>query len=98
MSLGSVKAIDTLVSQGSTFVATASSDGRINLYDVGNLLGSPASSEPQAILPMAFYDTKASRLTCVTITEGGENSVESILRRKRKHDESDGDGDEDAAE
>ena len=88
-----MKALDVLVSQGSTFVATVSSDGRIHLYDLGNLLDAPASNEPQEVLPTAAYDTKASRLTCVTITEGGEDFVESILKRKRKHDEGDGDGD-----
>ncbi|KIM32943.1 hypothetical protein M408DRAFT_326639 [Serendipita vermifera MAFF 305830] len=91
-----VKALDILVSQGSTFVATVSSDGRIHLYDLDGLQQLPTSNEPQVTLPMAVYDTNESRLTCVTITEGGEDYyVESVLKRKRKHDEGDGDGDED---
>lgn len=91
-----VKALDILVSQGSTFVATVSSDGRIHLYDLDGLQQLPTSNEPQVTLPMAVYDTNESRLTCVTITEGGEDYyVETVLKRKRKHDEGDGDGDED---
>lgn len=87
----SVKALDVIVSQGSTFAATVSSDGRIHLYDMATLLGASASSKPQEVEPIAVYDTKASRLTCVTITEGGAGYVENILKRKRKH----GEGDED---
>jgi protein MAK11 len=87
----SVKALDVLVSQGSTFVATVSSDGRVHLYDLDTLLGASASSKQQEVKPIAVYDTKASRLTCVTITEGGMDYTESILKRKRKH----GEGDED---
>jgi protein MAK11 len=90
----SVKALDVLVSQGSTFAATVSSDGRIHLYDLTMLLGASPSSKPQEIEPIAVYDTKASRLTCVTITEGGADYVESILKRKRKHEEGDEDDNE----
>jgi len=58
------------------------------------LLSASASSKPQEVEPIAVYDTKASRLTCVTITEGGVDYVESILKRKRKHGEGDESDDE----
>jgi len=89
----SVKALDVLVSQGATFVATASSDGRIHLYDLTVPLRGSTTSEPQDIYPVAAYDTNGSRLTCVTLVEG-EDYVESILGRKRKHEEGDEDENE----
>jgi protein MAK11 len=58
------------------------------------LLGASPSSKPQEIEPIAVYDTKASRLTCVTITEGGVDYAEGILERKRKHEEGDEDDNE----
>lgn len=56
-------------------LTTASSDGLINVYDLGSIPA--AASEEQE--PVASYDTKGSRLTCVSIAEGG-----APLRKSKK--------------
>ncbi|KAJ7138804.1 WD40-repeat-containing domain protein [Mycena filopes] len=82
-----------------TVVCTASSDGKIHIYDLAAL---PAASETKTgtkvleILPVATYDSKGTRLTCVTLADG---EVEGgALGGKRKHEESDDDDDEEEEE
>jgi protein MAK11 len=78
-----VKAIDTIrlslpsSSQGyTTIMSTVSSDGTINVYDL-SLLPPPAPSETAPeISPVVTYDTKGSRLTCVTLADGEMSHLE----------------------
>ncbi|EKM81619.1 hypothetical protein AGABI1DRAFT_69942, partial [Agaricus bisporus var. burnettii JB137-S8] len=99
-----VKAIQTLkialpVDSGrksTTVVTTVSSDGKIRLYDMNSV---PETKETVAeIKPVAEYDTKGTRLTCVTIADGDDTKP---LNGKRKHDEDadvDSDGEVDYGE
>jgi protein MAK11 len=90
-----VKAIDTLsialpsttsspncaVVKTTTIACTISSDGQIHLYNLAslseNLLG-----EPQRLEPVVTYDTKGTRLTCLTIA-GGDAEAPGVGKRKR---------------
>ncbi|GAA95282.1 uncharacterized protein L969DRAFT_92459 [Mixia osmundae IAM 14324] len=53
------------------FLVSISSDGKINIYSL-DALSRPADVE---IAPLASFDTKGSRLTCLTVTgiEAGQN-------------------------
>lgn len=99
----SVKALDTLCialpipsRPSTTILTTVSSDGNIHLYDLFALPSSSASSHaveykdlPQ-IEPVAIYDTKGSRLTCVTLADGsvgvGEQGGEKATGDKRSRE------------
>jgi protein MAK11 len=52
-----------------TIVCTISSDGKIFVYDLAALPASSSSSKIQ-LSPKAEYDTKGTRLTCVTVADG----------------------------
>ncbi|KAL1407666.1 Protein mak11 [Vanrija albida] len=55
---------------GPTVLLTSvSSDGLINLYDMGQVATATAG-EADDIKPVASYDTKGSRLVCVTMADG----------------------------
>lgn len=50
-----------------------SSDGKIHIYDLYDLPEFETEPTPQKIKeiqPVAMYDTKGTRLTCVTLAEG----------------------------
>ncbi|KAI0251415.1 WD40-repeat-containing domain protein [Lactifluus subvellereus] len=75
-----VKALDTiriaLLStsplHSTTILSTVSSDGTINVYDL-SLLPPPTPTETTDIAeisPVVTYDSKGSRLTCVTLADG----------------------------
>ncbi|KAG8879570.1 hypothetical protein FRB98_005650 [Tulasnella sp. 332] len=63
-----------------TYLTTISSDGKIHVYDCADVpphatsSSSPSASKPssaaKAIHPIARYDTKGSRLTCVAFADG----------------------------
>ena len=96
-----VKAIDTirvaLPSTGrdsTTILSSVSSDGTVNVYDL-SLLPPPAvmiaPSDVPEISPVVTYDSKGSRLTCVTLAEGDvdhaeQHSTEKVIKRKRESD------------
>jgi hypothetical protein len=97
-----VKAIDTirvaLPSTGrepTTILSSVSSDGTVNVYDL-SLLPPPAPvaiepSDVPEISPVVTYDSKGSRLTCVTLAEGDvdhaeQHSTEKVAKRKRESD------------
>jgi len=92
-----VKAIDTLRlarpdGTPTTILASASSDGTIHVYDLFSL--PPQASEKVAELePLARYDTKGSRLTCLTLADGDDADNKLGGKRKREEDEEEG-GDE----
>jgi protein MAK11 len=75
-------------------VCTVSSDGKIFVYDLAAL---PAQAEHGStvleISPVAEYDSKGTRLTCVTLADGDGEDVPVNGKRKR----ADEDGEEGAA-
>ncbi|KAN0126332.1 WD40-repeat-containing domain protein [Lactarius tabidus] len=74
-----VKALDTLkitlpstTRRSTTVLSSVSSDGTINVYDLSHL-PPPSLSEEIDIVetsPVVTYDSKGSRLTCVTLADG----------------------------
>jgi len=96
-----VKAIDTIKvalpstrRDSTTILSSVSSEGTINVYDL-SLLPPPtpiAPSDIPEISPVVTYDSKGSRLTCVTLAEGEvdhteQPSPEKVAKRKRGSDE-----------
>ncbi|KAJ7483167.1 WD40-repeat-containing domain protein [Mycena latifolia] len=79
-----------------TLACTVSSDGRILVYDLA-ALPSPADEggAVREIAPVAAYDSKGTRLTCVTLADGDEGAAEGAVGGKRKRGEEGEDGDED---
>lgn len=111
----SVKAVDTisialphlkdsnLDRSFTTIACTASSDGKINIYDLASLPSALAISQRVQIQPCAEYNSKGTRLTCITAAEGDEPLNEPVVgKRKRSDGDSDDNGhemeDEDAWE
>lgn len=81
-----------------TLACTISSDGCIRTFDLAPILSSKADNaiELQAI---AEYDTKGSRLTCLTVADGElveENRVKNSKRKLADEDEVAQEDDEDA--
>ncbi|KAI8996465.1 WD40 repeat-like protein, partial [Trametes punicea] len=72
--------------QSTTVVCTISSDGKVRLYDLAAL---PASSDTQTELqPVAEYDSKGTRLTCLALADGELNGKPAVNgKRKRDDDE-----------
>ncbi|KAG9313177.1 WD40-repeat-containing domain protein [Chiua virens] len=78
--------------QTTTIVCTISSDGKIFVYDLAAL---PAEAKEKLQLqPVAEYDTKGTRLTCLTIAEGRSTGEPTTVNGKRKYREKDSDDDE----
>lgn len=87
-----VKAVETLQislpeqskngRKSTTIVCTVSSDGKIFIFDLASL-PEKASKEILQIHPKAEYDTKGTRLTCVTIAEGEVVAGSTNGKRKR---------------
>ena len=77
-----VKAIDILTTPTTTYLGSASSDGKVRVYDLHTIL--EGSQNPSPIEPAAVYDTNGTRLTCLTLAEdaGGSTPVE-LGKRKR---------------
>jgi protein MAK11 len=78
-----------------TIACTISSDGNIHIYDLARLhdASNESSSEPQKIEPVASYDTKGTRLTCVTLADG-DSSTAGQGKREIKHQEEEHEGEE----
>lgn len=102
----SVKALDTLrialpipLRPSTTILTTVSSAGSVHLYDLFALPSTPSTSlaveykDLPQIEPVAIYDTKGSRLTCVTLGDGSveveEEGAEKAtgVKRRREVDE-----------
>jgi protein MAK11 len=100
-SLDSVKAVQTLdialppSSSGrlsTTVVCTVSSDGKIYLYDMATLPESPSNIEAQKLVeisPLVEYDSKSTRLTCVTLGDGERGTIGVTANGKRKRTDKD---------
>ncbi|KAF9045755.1 WD40 repeat-like protein [Hymenopellis radicata] len=87
-----VKAVQTLsialpspARRSTTIACTVSSDGKIHVYDLGDL--KKDSEEFQELQPVAVYDSKGTRLTCVTVADGDAMENAAIGKRKRKDGE-----------
>jgi protein MAK11 len=93
----SVKAVETLSiplptnysgRNSTTIVCTVSSDGHIHVYDLASLPLHPETSQTTQITPIADYDTKGTRLTCITVADGDVPSPQPITgKRKAGEDE-----------
>ena len=97
-SLDRVKAVETLhialpktahyradARETTTIVCTISSDGKIFVYDLAAL---PAKMEEKLQLhPVAEYDTKGTRLTCLTVAEGRSAGGSTVPTGKWKERE-----------
>lgn len=89
--LYSVKALDTLkitlpstTRRSTTVLSSVSSDGTINVYDLSHL-PPPSLSEEVDIVetsPVVTYDSKGSRLTCVTLADGDVGPLEQQGQNK----------------
>ena len=102
-----VKAVETLpialpkttsngedVRATTTIVCTISSDGMIFVYDLAAL--PTETSEKLQLHPVAEYDTKGTRLTCLTVAEGRSAAGSMVVNGKRKEREEDVDNEEEA--
>ena len=102
----SVKAVDMIHialpavarRQSTTVVCTISSDGKVRLYDLSALPASSSLEEgktmPQ-LEPVAEYDTKGTRLTCLTLADGDADATAPANgKRKRAEDEDEEDADD----
>jgi len=79
-----------------TIVCTVSSDGKIFVYDLAGLPASSSSSKIQ-LSPKAEYDTKGTRLTCVTVADG-DVATESVNGKRKRAATGDEDVDDSEAE
>lgn len=85
-----------------TIIATASSDGKIHIYDFAQV-GSDTSSagKVQEVEPVTVYDSKGTRLTCVALADDVAAPTPAVKagkngKRDRDEDEdSEAEGDED---
>lgn len=85
---------ETTGSLASTIVAcTVSSDGKIHVYDLA-LLPAVPSTQKAEIHPVAQYDSKGTRFTCITLAEG-DSTQSGLAGMKRGRDDADDDGGDD---
>ena len=90
----------------STIIAcTVSSDGNVNLYDIASIPEQPSTDTPQTsklIEPLTTYDSKGTRLTCVTLADGDIDIDGTVNGKRKREDDEDGigngNGDEDEHE
>ncbi|KAF8990676.1 WD40-repeat-containing domain protein [Cyathus striatus] len=69
-----------------TIVSTISSDGYVNIYDLATLPEKPSEDgKLLEISPVASYDSKNTRFTCITLADG---DIPIEIAGKRKRDES----------
>ena len=68
-----------------TIVCTVSSDGKIYLYDMANVPEHAGATKIVELNPIEEYDSKGTRLTCVTLADG--EAVGPPVNRKRKQGE-----------
>ena len=100
-----VKAVQTLQialpstsdRQTTTIASTISSDGKIHIYDLAELPST--GGEKHQLNPVAVYDTKGTRLTCLALADGEASLSFTTTNGKRKRSEEDGaDNSEDDSE
>lgn len=71
---GRVKGLGLVDVRGHKLAVSISSDGRIRVYSLAALDTPSAEQKVMALDPIAAYDTRGSRLTCLTVV--------SVQRRK----------------
>jgi protein MAK11 len=75
---------------------TASSDGKIHLYDMSFITPSSPSAPYQKIelVPIGEYDTKGTRLTCMTLAETEHFATDGppLAGKRKRVDDDDRDG------
>ncbi|KAF8238138.1 WD40 repeat-like protein [Tricholoma matsutake] len=79
-----------------TIVCTVSSDGKIHLYDMATVPEHTGTTKIVELNPIAEYDSKGTRLTCVALADG--EAVEPPVNGKRKRGEEDASASEDEDE
>ena len=84
-------------SKSTILVSTASSDGKIRLYDLAALPADLGSETPQ-LTAISEYDTKGSRLTCMTLADGDVSVSAVAVKRKRDSQDDEDDADDTEAE
>lgn len=78
-------------------MCTASSDGFINVYDLASIPKvTTEPSEAEKIEPVVTYDSKGTRLTCVTLADGNVETTPAAGDGKRKRDDDSEDEDEES--
>lgn len=71
-------------------VCTASSDGKIRVFDLALVPREVVDAGVVQIEPEAEYDTKGTRLTCIALADGddeGEEVMTTMGKRKRGEEE-----------
>lgn len=83
-----------------TIIATISSDGKIHLYDLASVpTSAPEAGDKAQIQPVAEYDTKGTRLTCLTLADSKVNpGPVASGKRKREGDNDEENKDDDGSE
>ena len=87
----------------STIIAcTVSSDGNVNLYDIAAIPDEPLTDTIKQIEPLTTYDSKGTRLTCVTLADGDMDTGGVVNGKRKRENDEDGNrnenGDEDKHE
>lgn len=110
-----VKAVDTLsialppipdinadAKTSTTLATTISSDGKIRVYDLADVpTGPPSPNARPQLTSIAEYDTKGTRLTCMSMADGEAVHASSMGvngKRKRTIEDDGGEDDEGAEE
>ena len=75
--------------KSTTIACTVSSDGLIHAFDLAMVPDSDEVMEKVEIAPVAAYDTKGTRLTCLTLADG--NVISAGEKRKEREGEDEGD-------
>ncbi|KAI0714190.1 WD40-repeat-containing domain protein [Cerioporus squamosus] len=104
-----VKAVDTIrialpagaARSETTVVCTISSDGKVRLFDLSALPAPSSETQEQEqekerlqLEPVAEYDTKGTRLTCVTLADGDVGAAAAAAAKRKREDEDDEEDDE----
>lgn len=76
-----------------TLVSTISSDGKVRVYDLAAIATESPTRELLEISPVVEYDTKGSRLTCMTMADGDSVPQPSNGKRARETEDPGSDGD-----
>ena len=71
-----------------TIVSAISSDGKIRIYDLAAVPIQTLAELPE-LIPIAEYDTKGSRLTCMALGDGEVVSLPSSNKRRHEDIEDD---------
>ena len=92
-------------SSTTTIACTVSSDGFVNVYDVGEVPDEDGGDEAMGevcrkrIEPLGSYDSKGTRFTCVALaTDGGLDDGKTLASGREEEGGDDDDDDDDSGE